>query len=83
MDFVSDQLSDGRKIRSLTIVDIFTRESLATGIQCESSSQGSRLQNPRGIRQSYRGEPRYDYNSNQLKTNPQNGTDFSGPSTLN
>ena len=29
MDFVSDQLSDGRKIGSLTIVDIFTRESLA------------------------------------------------------
>ena len=29
MDFVSDQLSDGRKIRSLTVVDIFTRESLA------------------------------------------------------
>lgn len=29
MDFVSDQLNDGRKIRSLTVVDIFTRESLA------------------------------------------------------
>jgi putative transposase len=29
MDFVADQLSDGRRIRSLTIVDIFTRESLA------------------------------------------------------
>ncbi len=29
MDFVSDQLSDGRKIRSLTVVDSFTRESLA------------------------------------------------------
>jgi putative transposase len=29
MDFVADRLSDGRRIRSLTIVDIFTRESLA------------------------------------------------------
>lgn len=29
MHFVSDQLSDGRRIRSLTVVDIFTRESLA------------------------------------------------------
>jgi len=29
MDFVADQLSDGRRIRSLTVVDIFTRESLA------------------------------------------------------
>ncbi len=29
MDFVSDQLCDGRRLRSLTVVDIFTRESLA------------------------------------------------------
>jgi putative transposase len=29
MDFVSDQLSDGRRFRSLTVVDIFTREALA------------------------------------------------------
>jgi putative transposase len=29
MDFVSDRLSDARRFRSLTIVDIFTRESLA------------------------------------------------------
>jgi putative transposase len=29
MDFVADQLCDGRRLRSLTIVDIFTRESLA------------------------------------------------------
>jgi hypothetical protein len=28
MDFVADQLSDGRKIRTLTIVDLFTRECL-------------------------------------------------------
>jgi putative transposase len=29
MDFVADQLSDGRKIRTLTIIDLFTRECLA------------------------------------------------------
>ena len=30
MDFMSDELFDGRRIRLLTIVDHFTRESLAT-----------------------------------------------------
>ena len=29
MDFVADQLADGRRFRALTVVDIFTRESLA------------------------------------------------------
>jgi len=29
MDFVSDQLCEGRRLRSLTVVEIFTRESLA------------------------------------------------------
>jgi transposase InsO family protein len=29
LDFVADQLSDGRRFRALTIVDVFTRESLA------------------------------------------------------
>ena len=29
LDFVADQLTDGRRFRALTIVDIFTRESLA------------------------------------------------------
>lgn len=28
MDFVADQLADGRKLRALTIVDVFTREAL-------------------------------------------------------
>ncbi len=32
MDFMSDQLYDGRNIRVLTIVDNFTRESLATEV---------------------------------------------------
>jgi putative transposase len=29
MDFVHDQLSDGRKIRMLTMIDVYTREALA------------------------------------------------------
>jgi len=29
VDFVADQLQDGRRFRSLTIVDVFTRESVA------------------------------------------------------
>src|SRR5450755_2139382 len=29
LDFVSDQLTEGRRFRALTIVDVFTRESLA------------------------------------------------------
>lgn len=29
MDFVADQLADGRKIRTLTVIDLFTRECLA------------------------------------------------------
>lgn len=29
LDFVADQLVDGRRFRALTVVDVFTRESLA------------------------------------------------------
>ena len=29
MDFVSDALFDGRRLRALTVVDAFTREALA------------------------------------------------------
>src|SRR6202451_4715744 len=31
MDFVADQLGDGRRFRSLTVADIYTRECLAIG----------------------------------------------------
>lgn len=41
MDFVSDQLADGRKIRTLNIVDDFTRECLA--IEVDSSLGGWRV----------------------------------------
>ena len=33
MDFIADQLQDGRKIRVLTIVDQHTREAMATEVR--------------------------------------------------
>jgi putative transposase len=41
MDFMSDELFDGRRIRLLTIVDNFTRESLA--IEVDVSMGGQRV----------------------------------------
>ena len=41
MDFMSDELFDGRRIRMLTIVDHFTRESLA--IEVDGSLGGHRV----------------------------------------
>ena len=32
LDFVADQLSDGKKVRALTVLDVFTREALAIDI---------------------------------------------------
>ena len=32
MDFVADQFVDGRRFRALTIVDVFSREALATEV---------------------------------------------------
>jgi putative transposase len=32
LDFVADQLSDGRRFRALTVLDVFTRESLAIAV---------------------------------------------------
>jgi putative transposase len=56
MDFVTDQLSDGRRFRSLTIMDVFTRESLA--IEAGQSLRGedvvrvlNRLKEQRGLPQ--------------------------------
>jgi putative transposase len=54
MDFVSDQLCDSRRFRSLTVVDIYTRESLA--IEAGQSLRGedvvrvlNRLKLERGV----------------------------------
>ena len=41
MDFVSDALADGRKIRCLTVVDAFTRECPA--IEVDTSLPGDRV----------------------------------------
>jgi putative transposase len=41
MDFVSDALFNGRRIRALTVVDNFTRESLA--IEVDGSLRGDRV----------------------------------------
>ena len=56
MDFVTDQLSDGRRFRSLTVVDLYTRESLA--IESGQSLRGedvvrvlNRLKEIRGVPQ--------------------------------
>lgn len=40
MDFVSDALFDGRRLRALTVVDAFTREALA--IDVDQASRVSR-----------------------------------------
>ncbi|MBB5343375.1 putative transposase [Edaphobacter lichenicola] len=54
MDFVSDQLQDGTRFRSLTIVDVFTREAVA--IDAGQSLKGedvvrtlNRLKSSRGV----------------------------------
>ena len=43
LDFVADQLADGRRFRALTIMDVFTRESLAIEV-------GQRLTETKGRR---------------------------------
>ena len=40
MDFMSDELFDGRRIRLLTLVDNFTRESLAIKVAASIGGQG-------------------------------------------
>jgi hypothetical protein len=44
MDFVADALFDGRKLRALTVVDNYTRESLAI----EVGQRGYRVTGPYG-----------------------------------
>jgi putative transposase len=41
MDFVQDSLTDGRKFRALTVVDVFTSECLA--VHADSSLSGSKV----------------------------------------
>lgn len=55
MDFVHDQLSDGRRFRILTIVDHFSRESLA--VEAESGMSGQRVAEVLGRLVQRRGTP--------------------------
>ena len=41
LDFVADQLADGRRFRALTVLDVFTRECLA--IQAGQSVRGAQV----------------------------------------
>jgi putative transposase len=68
MDFVSDQLSDGRRFRSLTVVDIFTREALA--IESGQSLRGEDVVHVLNRLQQQRGNPKMLFCDN--------GSEFTG-----
>ena len=68
MDFVADQLEDGRRFRSLTVVDIFTRECLA--IESEQRLKGEDVVRVLNRIKIQRGVPRMLYCDN--------GSEFSG-----
>ena len=55
MDFVSDQLYDGRKLRALTLVDVHTRESLA--IWVDQGIRGDDVVRTLGAVVASRGQP--------------------------
>ena len=52
LDFVADQLADGRRFRALTVLDVFTRESLAieVGQRLKGEDVVSALNQIRGTR---------------------------------
>ena len=56
MDFVSDALSDGRRLRALTVVDAFTREALA--IDVDQGIKGEQVVEVMARISSIRGAPR-------------------------
>jgi len=56
LDFVADQLTDGRRFRALTVVDIYTRESLA--IEVGQSLKGEDVVRVLHRIQSQRGGPK-------------------------
>ncbi|QMV17862.1 DDE-type integrase/transposase/recombinase [Granulicella sp. 5B5] len=68
MDFVSDQLYDGRRFRSLTVVDINTRESLA--IEASQSLRGENVMRVLNRLKQERGAPKMLFCDN--------GSEFTG-----
>jgi putative transposase len=65
MDFVADELVDGRRFRTLTVIDLFTRECLAMDVGCSLTGQDvaaslERLRFERGL-------PQRIYGDNGLK----------------
>ncbi len=69
MDFVADQLADGKRFRSLTIVDIYTRECLA--IESEQRLKGEDVVLTLNRIKIQRGVPKFLYCDN--------GSEFSSP----
>jgi len=59
MDFVADQPADGRRFRSLTVVDIYTRECLA--IESEQRLKGKDVVLALNRIQIQRGVPKFVY----------------------
>jgi len=68
LDFVSDQLANGRRFRLLTVVDVFTRECLA--VEVDTSLTGQRVTRVLERLQELRGRPE------ALRTD--NGPEFAG-----
>jgi putative transposase len=68
LDFVSDQLADGRRFRALTVVDIYTRESLA--IEAASGLKGADVVRVLNYLKSLRGTPKFLFCDN--------GSEFTG-----
>ncbi|VVD70007.1 integrase [Pandoraea horticolens] len=69
MDFVADQLADGSKFRTLTIVDVFTKEALA--IEVGQRLRGEHVVSALNRIAVRRGAPRHLF--------VDNGSEFSGP----
>jgi putative transposase len=57
LDFVADQLADGRRFRALTILDVFTRESLAIAVG--QSLKGEDVIQALNVIQQKRGVPKF------------------------
>jgi putative transposase len=66
MDFVADQLADGRRFRSLTVVDIYTRECLA--IESEQRLKGEDVVRELNRIKMSRGVPKMVHCDNVLTT---------------